>query len=523
MGKFVGIDLGTTFSVISYIDSKGNPLLIENDQGAYTTPSVVLFEGDIPIVGNVAKKKSFKNPQNYESFVKRHMAERSYKFTTKDGNSYTPEEISVIILRKLKENAEGRIGETVDGAVITVPAYFGDSHRQATKDAAKIAGIKVLDIINEPTAAAIAFGVSKDIESTQHVMIYDFGGGTFDTSVLEIDSGNITVIATNGDHKLGGYDIDNKIVEYVIEHGKKKGIDVQSDPKAMQSLQLEAEKAKIELSGSNETEITIYVKGEELTVELSREEFESRIESIADTTVSIMQQTLDDVNMDYADLDKILLVGGTTRIPFIRTMIEEETEIKPSTEVNPDEAVSIGAAYYAVECAKKIVGGEMENEDIATSEVIEDDIPELEKSYSFSDVTSHSIGIVIWDDVLDKEVNRILLKKNTKIPVEVVQDGFSTVQPYQESINLRITQGEREELDYVTIIGEAEIKVRPRETQVPISFTVGCDSGAIIHVTTFDEEDHINLGEISINREKHNMSEEQVNNAALRMNKLDIG
>lgn len=523
MGKFVGIDLGTTFSVISYIDAKGNPVLIENDQGAYTTPSVVLFEDGNPIIGNVAKKKSFKNPANFESFVKRHMAERSYKFTTKEGNSYTPEEISALILRKLKENAEARMGESVDGAVITVPAYFGDSHRQATKDAAKIAGIKVLDIINEPTAAAIAFGVSKNIENKLHVMIYDFGGGTFDTSVLEIDAGNITVIATNGDHKLGGFDIDKKIIEYVTEEGLKHNIDVKSDPKAKQALQLEAEKAKIELSGSKETEITVYVKGEELTVTLTREEFEDRIESIADTTISIMQQTLNDVNMDYSDLDKILLVGGSTRIPFIRAMIEEESGIKPSAEVNPDEAVSIGAAYYAVECAKKIASGEMSNEDVGTKQAAEGDIPEIENAYTFSDVTSHSIGIAVLDEVLDKEVNRILLKKNTKIPVEVSEDGFSTVQPYQEGIHLKITQGEREDLDYVTIIGEADIKVRPRETQVPISFTVSCDSGAIIHVTAVDEEDHINLGEITINREKHNMSESQVNSAALRVNKLDIG
>ncbi len=520
MAKYVGIDLGTTFSVVSYIDSKGNPVLVENEQGSYTTPSVVLFNGDETLVGEIAKEKSFRNPQNYESFVKRHMAERSYKFTTKEGDSYNPEEISSLILKKLKSNAESKLGEPIEGAVITVPAYFGDSHRQATKDAAKLAGIKVLDIINEPTAAAIAFGVSKDIDKVQHVMIYDFGGGTFDTSILEIDADNIRVIATNGDHKLGGYDIDKTLVDYVCDVADKRHIDLRGNKKAMQKLWLAAEKAKIQLSASNSTEIDLEVGDEDLLVKISREEFEEMIDRILDTTISIVEQTLRDVNLDYDDLDKILLVGGTTRIPRVKSMLEEEAGFAPSSEVHPDEAVAIGAAFHAVDVAKKIATGEVHSENVVVDS--EEELPEVEKAYSFQDVTSHGVGIVIYNDILDKEVNSIILKKNTPIPAEVTKNEYSTTRPFQSSFSLRITQGEKEDLDYVTIIGEADIHLEPREKLVPIGFTISCDSSAIIHVRAMDLDTGVNLGEVTINREMHNMTEAQMESSSIRMNKLDI-
>ncbi len=522
MGKYVGIDLGTTFSVVSYIDAKGNPVLIENDQGGYTTPSVVLFNGDEILVGAAAKEQSTRNPQNYESFVKRHMAERDYKFTTKEGESYNPEEVSSLILKKLKKNAEDKLGEPVDGAVITVPAYFGDSHRQATKDAAKLAGIKVLDIINEPTAAAIAFGVSKEIDKVQHVMIYDFGGGTFDTSVLEIDSDNIRVIATNGDHNLGGYDIDKALVEYVCGKAEQKKLDIRSNKKAMQKLWLAAEKAKITLSASKSAQIYLEFGDNEFLLDITREEFEELIDGTLDITMSIVQQTLDDVNLDYSNMDKILLVGGTTRIPRVREMIEEEAGFAPSSEVHPDEAVAIGAAYHAVDVAKKIASGEVQNDSVAVDRGAEA-LPDLDKNYTFQDVTSHGVGIVIYNDVLEKEVNSIILKKNTPIPAEVTNNEYSTMKPYQSSFTLQITQGEKEDLDYVTIIGEADIKLQPRENLVPIGFTISCDSSAIIHVRAMDLDAGVNLGEVTINREKHNMTEAQMESASLKVNQLDIG
>lgn len=527
MGKYVGIDLGTTFSAIAYIDDKGNPCIIPNKQGENTTPSTVLFNGKKPVVGSVAKRKSITDPKNYEAFAKRHMGEKTYSFITKDGESFKAEEISALILAKLKSDAEEYLGEPIEGAVITVPAYFGDPQRQATEDAAKAAGLPVLGMINEPTAAAIAFGISRNVGKSQKVMIYDFGGGTFDVSILDIDADSINVIATNGDHKLGGYDIDMAIVDYVKQAAKEQGLDVDKDIKAMQNLMIQAETAKKELSVDDSTEITIYIQGEEFSVELDRETFEELVETILETTLSIMQKTLEDVNLDYKDIDKILLVGGSTRIPAIKNLIEEETGIVPSSEVHPDEAVAIGAAYQAVDVVQQIAKGSFKNDvgegNVPSVVVDASAVPELDKNYSFRDVTSHGIGIVIYDTTLDKQVNSVIMKKNTPIPAEVVQDGYSTTAEYQEGIRLVVTQGEKEELDYVTIIGEADLKVRPRAKLVPIRCIVSCDRDAIIHVRAIDMDENVDLGEITINRDRHNMTEEEVQQAAIRINKLNIG
>lgn len=529
MGKYVGIDLGTTFSAIAYIDEKGNPVIIPNKQGENITPSTVLFGGKKPVVGSVAKRKSITDPKNYEAFVKRHMGEKTYSFTTKDGETFHPEEVSALILSKLKADAEDFLGESVDGAVITVPAYFGDPQRQATRDSAQMAGLKVLDIINEPTAAAIAFGISRNVGKTQKVMIYDFGGGTFDVSILEIDGESIRVIATNGDHKLGGYDIDMAIVEHVKKLAKEEGLDVDSDIKAYQNLMIQAETAKKELSSDETTEISLYIKGEDFSVELDRETFEDLIETILDTTVSVMQRTLDEAGLEYGDIDKILLVGGSTRIPIIQTMLEEETEIKPSSEVHPDEAVAIGAAYHAVDVVKQMAEGTFHTGNEAAGgktdkeNVNAEDVPDLDRNYTFRDITSHGIGIVIYDDVQEKQVNSVIMEKNTEIPAEIVQDGYSTTQDYQEGIQLQVTQGENTNLDYVTIIGSADLKVRPRDHKVPIRIIVSCDRDAIIHVRAVDMDENVDLGEVTINREKHNMTEEEVREAANRINKLNIG
>ncbi len=529
MGKYVGIDLGTTFSAVSFIDEKGNPQMIPNKQGENITPSAVLFGGKKPVIGSVAKRKSITDPKNYEAFVKRHMGEKTYSFTTKDGETFRPEEISALILSKLKADAESYLGESVDGAVITVPAYFGDPQRQATRDAAALAGLKVLDIINEPTAAAIAFGISKNVGETQRVMIYDFGGGTFDVSILEIDADSIRVIATNGDHKLGGYDVDMAIVNYVKEQAREEGFDIDSDIKAAQNLMIEAENAKKELSSDDTTSISLYIKGEDFSVDLDRETFEDLIETILDTTISVMQRTLDEAKLEYSDIQKILLVGGSTRIPAVQTMLEEETEIKPSSEVHPDEAVAIGAAYHAVDVVKQMAEGTFKTEVSGTGEtsapvnVDTAAVPDLDKNYTFRDITSHGIGIVVYDDVEDKLINSVIMQKNTEIPAEIIEDGYSTTQPYQEGIQLQVTQGEDRNLDYVTIIGEADLRVRPRDHKVPIRIIVSCDRNAIIHVRAIDLDENTDLGEVTINREKHNMTEEEVRQAATRINKLNIG
>ncbi len=531
MGKYVGIDLGTTYSVIAYIDQNGNPVIIKNDQGESTTPSAVLFAKDEVLVGEIAKRKSTKNPQNYMAFAKRHMGERNFTFNTRDGMSYSPEKISAIILKKLKTEAEAFLGEPIDGAVITVPAYFTDSQRQSTKDAAKIAGIPVVDIINEPTAAAIAFGVSKEVDRKQKVLIYDFGGGTFDVSVLEIDADNIRVIGTGGHHRLGGCDIDNRLVELICEVAlDDEDIDIASDEKAMQSLRLNVERCKKELSVSKSTEISLYVRGEEFETEIEREEFNEAIEDILDDSLSILQKTLTDINLSYSDLDKILLVEGTTRIPYVRKLIKNETGIEPSSEVNPDEAVAIGAAYRVIDVVKNQANAAPEETEQHTekeaaippvSPETVNELPEGSK-YNFTDVTSHAVGIVVWDSEQEREINSVILPKNTPIPASVSRE-YSTVAAFQNSIKLKITQGDNENLDYCTIVGDADVEIRPRENKVPIKIVIGFDANAIIHVRAIDMEDNINLGEIDIDRSGHNMTQEQVESALMQINDLDIG
>ena len=526
MSKYVGIDLGTTFSAVAFIDEKGNPQIIQNRQGETTTPSAVLFGKGKPVVGSPAKMKSISDAQNYEAFAKRHMGEKTYSFTNKQGESFKAEEISGLILSKLKEDAEAFLNEDIAGAVITIPAYFSDPQRQATKDAATAAGLTVLDMINEPTAAAIAFGITKNISKPQTVMIYDFGGGTFDVSILKMDDSNMQVIATNGDHKLGGYDIDKAIYDYVVEEAKEDGIDIESDLKAKQSLMIAAENAKKELSFAEETDLCIYVKGEEYEITIDRETFEDITERIIDTTLSIMYRTLEEASLTYDDIDKILLVGGSTRIPMVRKMIEEETEIIPSSEVHPDEAVAIGAAFHAVDVAKKMADGpfktEVSSNDFCPPVQVDGaDVPALDKNYNFQDITSHAIGVVVSDLDTGESINSIILPKNTPIPVEYKRE-YSTSVEYQESIELQITSGEFENLNYVTIIGNALLQVKPRPYLVPIEVTISCDRDAILHVRAVDLDEMVDLGEIIINREKNNMTREEVQNAVNRIRKLNI-
>ncbi len=530
MGKYIGIDLGTTFCAVSYIDDKGNPKIIKNKEGDYTTPSTVLFEGGRVIVGKTAKEKSTAKPTGYEAFVKRHMGESTYTFTAPDGKSYRPEEISAIILKKLKEDAEASLGEEILGVVITVPAYFGDPQRDATKDAASIAGLNVLGIINEPTAAAIAFGVSKDIEKTQKVMIYDFGGGTFDVSVLEIDNGDIRVLSTNGDHQLGGYDVDLRVYEMIKEAVlDEKNIDIEKNPRYKQKVMLKVEEVKKTLSSSMTAEIFLEFGDDVFECEFDREDFEEAISDLLETTMSIMQGALNEAKLTYADIDKILLVGGSSRIPAVTKIIEEETGIHPSSEVHPDEAVAIGAAFHVLELAKrgsetsannKIFNDPAQHTTTPTQEIV---LPEVEKKFTFTDVTSHGIGIVVISSELDKEVNSVLMPKNTEIPAEIINDDYGTAQPYQEKIALTITQGDFEELEYVTVIGQAELSLRPRNKIIPIRFIVSCDENQIVHVRAIDMDEHVDLGEVTINRDEHNMTEEQVKASAENIHKLNIG
>lgn len=518
MGKYIGIDLGTTFSCMAYIKENGQPDMIPNREGENTTPSTVLFEGDSTIVGSEAKSQSLFEPQNFEQFVKRHMGERDYLFTTKEGEKFSPEAISAIILSKMKADAEKYLGDTVDGAVITVPAYFNEAQRKATMDAGKIAGLNVIAIINEPTAAALAFGVSKGTDKPQTIMVYDLGGGTFDVTVMRFDSENITVLGTAGDRKLGGYDFDNKIIEAVIAAAEKQGLDINKDLTARQDLQLKAETAKKSLSAREKANITLNVSGTPFKYTITREEFVDMVEPLLFKTIGSMENACDEAGIEYSELDKILLVGGSTRMPVVVDCIKEETGIVPSSEVHPDEAVAIGAAYHAIDVLKDMQEKAKQSGN-ATDEVFDVQIPETSKQYTFTDVTSHGIGVVIQNEYGEEE-NSVILPKNVQVPAEHT-NLYSTTIPYQEKLLIRVTQGEETDMRYVTEIGTAEIQISPREKLVGIEVTISCDENSIIHVRVYDQDLRQDLGEMHIDRVS-NLSDEEVRQNQTRIRKLDI-
>lgn len=518
MGKYIGIDLGTTFSCMAYINDNGQPEIIPNSEGDNITPSSVLFDDGVTIVGKEAKSQSLFEPQNFEQFVKRHMGERDYLFTTKSGEKYSPEAISAIILAKMKADAESYLGDTVDGAVITVPAYFNDAQRKSTEDAGKIAGLNVIAIINEPTAAALSFGISKGTDKEQTIMVYDLGGGTFDVTVMRFSKDNITVLGTAGDRKLGGFDFDSKIVNAVTSAAQKEGLDISSDLTAVQDLQLKAEVAKKSLSAKDKTNIMLNISGRPFKYTISRDEFLELVEPLLYKTVASMENACDESGLEYSDLDKILLVGGSTRMPVVRDFIQEETGITPSSEVHPDEAVAIGAAYHVLDILK--CQQEKANKSGETAnKVLDFDIPETSKNYSFTDVTSHGIGVVIVNEYGEQE-NSVILPKNTQVPAEM-KNQYSTSVAYQEILALEVTQGEEEDLRYVTIIGTANIEISPREQLVPIEVTISCDENSIIHVRVLDLDLHRDLGEMHIDRIS-NLSDEEVKQSAMKISKLDI-
>lgn len=517
MGKYVGIDLGTTYSVAAFINEDGLPQIIPNDSGKNTTPSTVLFEENAIIVGETAKEEGFSNPENYEAFVKRHMGERDYWFTTAEGTKYSPEEISAIILKKLKSDAEAYLGEEISGAVITVPAYFNDAQRKATMDAAAMAKMNVLSIINEPTAAALAFGISKGKQEQQTVLIYDLGGGTFDVCIMRFTDKEIISLAGEGNRALGGYDFDNKIIDYVKEKAAEQGIDITKDVYAMQDLQIKAEQAKCALSAKDKikTSIVINVQGKPLKIVITREEFNEMIENLLTRTISVMENAMEEAGLEYSEIDKILLVGGSTRIPYVREMIEEETGIKPSSEVHPDEAVAIGAAYHALEMAKNRAC----EEPAEMKEAILNSLPDSKNQYQFQDVTAHGIGIISINEYNEK-VNTVILPKNSKIPSEGYEE-FVTLEDYQAHLLIEVTQGEEEDIRYVTVIGTSELKIKPKPGQVRIRVSIGCDSDSIIHVRVTDLQDNEDLGEMKIDRIA-NLTEEEVKENTEKLESLNI-
>ncbi|MFO8066367.1 MAG: Hsp70 family protein [Bacteroidales bacterium] len=512
----LGIDLGTTYSAVAYVDEYGEAKIIPNDDNERITPSVVYFENeDNIVVGQGAKDEMEMSPEKVVAFVKREMGKRKEDVRINEltgdhnpyniyGRMYSPEEISAFILKSLKKDAENYFqGKEVKDAVITVPAYFSDSEKKSTKDAGEMAGFNVLQVINEPTAAAISYGLTKEGNNSQKVMVFDLGGGTFDVTILDIIETNgtkkIDIINTDGDHRLGGKDWDDAIIEFISEKFiDEHGEDPRDNIETLNDLRLKAEKAKKDLSKKDSSRILIQTEENSLRVEITRDDFNEITEGLMSSVETLCNSALIDANLSWDDIDNILLAGGSTRMPMVQELLKKLSGKEIRTDlVNPDECVAMGAAIHATILNIK------NNDSFGTLEM-----KEKLGNVEVSDITSHTIGKIIWDSEANSNKVFSLIKKGSKVPYEGTQT-FYTVNENQLGVQQRITEGESEDPDEVIIIQEAFLKFAkelPKDSPIKYTYSLSADGMFTLHA-----KDETTNKEITIKIErKNNLSSDEL-------------
>ncbi len=480
--KAVGIDLGTTFSAIAHIDAYGKPQIIPNAESERITPSVILFDGQNAIVGTMAKQNAVAEPEKIVDFVKREMGKSKAQFHREfNGKIYSAEELSALIIKKLKNDAEKYLGEPITDAVITVPAYFNDSERTATLHAGQLAGLNVLQVINEPTAAALAYGLDK-LDNDQTVFVFDLGGGTFDVTIMRIEHNHIRMLASNGDHRLGGKDWDDIIVNWVAEefdalHGENPLLDLQS----YQDLYTRALTAKLQLSSRQRTTVVHSYDGKSVKLDITREQFEQRSRSLLEKCKTICEIVMQEAGLDWSQINRILLTGGMTRMPSVREMISQLAPgIPVADDVSPDEAVAIGAAIKGILAL-------LQQEDVVGERVLP---TEVRDQYSGDDgqlikvtnITTHTLGVVLWDDTRVEEYVFPMIRKMTPVPVQT-KNSFGTAKANMKNAIVRVVEGESTVPNECTPLGICDIELPPFLPKgSPVELTYSYDENQVLEV-----------------------------------------
>jgi molecular chaperone DnaK (HSP70) len=509
MTRSVGIDLGTTYSAVAILRDTGEPEILPNRDGENITPSVVLFQSfggrDEPLVGTMAKHSAAGSPDDVVQFVKRSIGDAAWRFESTSGTPYSAEEVSGIILRRLKEDAELALGEPVTHAVITVPAYFDDARRVATRHAGEIAGLNVLRVLNEPTAAALSFGLDTSAQGT--VLVYDLGGGTFDVTLMRITDVGFDVLGTDGDRNLGGFDFDNRLIEHIAADIEKQGgPDLLGDNAQVAGLREKAELAKRSLTTVAATSVHISVDGRPFRVTVERAEFERITADLLSRTEDLTARVLEEAGVAWQHVDHVLLVGGSTRMPMVRALVERLAARPAERSVHPDEAVALGAAIQAA-MEDSASGG-------AAVELFEGGAPLI------ADVTSQSLGIIQLDGDSTREVNTVVIPRNSKIPAKLSVDGFTVVDE-QASINVQVTEGDDTDPQFVVEIGSKELPIPPYPKGSPVRVTYAYDIDQTVFVELTDLTAGRSLGTFTLDR-RANLTDDQLRASAGKVAALSV-